>query len=200
MATISDVKIGNLALSHIGANATIETFADTTSTAKTVALWYDFSREEVLESFDWSFARKRQALALHAIAAPATEWFYRYQYPADTIVTRQFVNPLGPQADAVPYRIEMASDGTKSILTDLEDAEMIYTFNQEDTTVFSSLFVEALSFMLASKIAHSITGKRALAQQMRIEYLQLLLMAPASNANEEILRGPRDVDWIRDRA
>ncbi len=63
MASISQVAIGNMALSHIGASSTIESFGEDTNGAQQVNLWYDFSRQQTLESYDWGFAR--------------TKWFWR---------------------------------------------------------------------------------------------------------------------------
>jgi len=108
MASISKVTIANFALGNIGARDSIESFDEASTAARQAKLWYDFSRVQALEGFDWSFARKRQALALIEEVPTgdpvAYEWAYRYQYPSDCVSARYIVNPAGKDADAVPLR------------------------------------------------------------------------------------------------
>lgn len=61
---ISNVTISNMALSHIGADSTIESMAESSAEAAQCNLWYDYSRLQVLEAYDWGFARKRLDLAV----------------------------------------------------------------------------------------------------------------------------------------
>ena len=200
MAIISKVKIGNMALSHIGASSSIESFSEETAAAQAVDLWYDFSRLQILEAYDWGFARKRQALALDSEAAPEGVWGFRYQYPADAVSIREICNPLGPDADAIPFEIELSSDGLrKTILTDVEDATVIYTKDLETTSLYTAFFVEALSYLLAHHIAYTITGKRTIRQEMLEIYNQYIQLAPAQNANERVDRPKRNAPWIRAR-
>jgi len=200
MAIISDVRIANMALSNVGAKSNIEAIGENSPEGTQTELWYDYSRLQTLAAFDWSFARKRQTLALHGDAAPAAVWTYRYQYPSDCVVMRLMENPLGKQADAVPFEIEISDDGTKSILTDLEDAVGIYTFDLTTTSLFSPHFVEALSHMLGAHISYAITGKREVKGDMISIFNALIVEAPAHNANEEQRPPPRDAEWIRARA
>lgn len=198
---ISAVKIANLALSHIGADSTIEAFTEATAEANVCDLWYDFSRTAVLEGYDWNFARKRITLATHSDAAPDGVWGYRYQYPADCIIARSVCNPAGSDADAVPFSVEQSDNGeTKTILTDMEDAILLYTWDQELTDTYSTHFVMALSYRLASHIAFSLTGKSSLQDSMLNKYVSFMLLADASNANERVGSPPREAESIRARA
>jgi len=217
MATmISPVLIGRMALSHIGARSRIESLTENSTEAKELNLWFDFARKQTLEAFDWNFARKRITLALHGDDPPEDVWEFRYQYPSDAIRIRRIENPripvrstgffgksfdelTGLQFDAVPFDIETAPDGTKSILSNLEEARAVYTFNQEATELFSELFVEAFSRVLASRIAFALTAKASVADtQLRI-FFALMNIAMASNANEQVEPPPRDAEWIRKR-
>ena len=197
--SISPVRIANMALSNIGARSSIEAFSEDTPEAQQVDLHYDFARRVSLEAFDWSFARKRQALAVHSLAAPEDMWGYRYQYPSDCLICRKLVNPAGEDGDDVPFVVEMASDGTKSILTDLSEATMIYTFDQIETSMFTTHFIRALSFALAQLIAYPLTGKLQLAQTMWDIFNILVMRAEAAQANEEKAKKPREAEWIRGR-
>ena len=200
MASIDKVTIGNMALSHIGADSTIENFNENSTEAGEIDLWYDYSRLQTLEAFDWSFARTRVILATHEEDPPAGIWAFRYQYPSDAVVVRRLPNPAGPRAAAIPFSIEM--DGTKStktIVTDLEDATVVYTFDQETTTLFSSHFVETLSRLLASRIAMAITTKKKVADDNFSIWQGMIIKSEAVDANEEMQRAPDDAEWIKVR-
>ena len=200
MATISSVKIANMALSNIGARSSIESFSEQSAEANECNLWYDFARLQVLGAYDWNFASRRQALSLHSEAAPENVWTYRYQYPASCIAFREIVNPLGPYADAVPFETENDATGTaKTILTDMEDAVGRFTFDLESPNLFSPYFVMTLSYLLASYIAFPLTGKMDIKGANLQIYDRLIRLAPALNANEAVGRLPREAEWIRGR-
>lgn len=211
--TISKVKIANMALSNISASS-IESLTENSAEAQAVNTWYDFARRQVLESFDWSFARKRLTLALHADDPPTDIWGFRYQYPADCIVLRYLQNPTLTgtvykiyelrsnidTTDAIPFSIEVDdAKESKTILTNLEDAVAIYTFDLETTSLFSPLFIETLAANIGYHIAQPLTGKSELRQEQYERFAELLAFAPSANANEEVPKPPRDVDWIRAR-
>lgn len=199
MATISKVLIANMALSNLGGRSKIESFTEQSVEAAEVNLWYDYSRLATLQAFNWSFATKRLALALDSNEAPLLEWTYRYQYPSDCVRARYIENPSGPWEDVVPFKVEMADATTKTILTDMEDATLVYTFDQENTSFFTPLFVKAMSFHLASQLAMPITGKVALQDNMFEKWLFHVNMAAAHDANESGPRAPRDGDSVRAR-
>ena len=78
MSVVSQVLIANMALSNIGTKSEIASLDENSVEAKQCKLWYDLSRKQALEAFDWGFARKRLTLALHADdAAKALQdlWF-----------------------------------------------------------------------------------------------------------------------------
>ncbi len=213
MATISKVKIGNMALSNIGARSSIEDLTENTAEAQQINLWYDFARGEALEAFNWSFARKRLTLALHADDPPPGVWAYRYQYPADALVLRFIENPTNTGSsdsifqqydsvgsNAVPYNIEVDdAKESKTILTNLEDAVGVYTFDLETTSLFSKLFIQTLAANLGYHIAMALTGKSDIRKEQYDRFLELLTFAPAANANEEVPKAPREAEWIRGR-
>lgn len=200
MATINPVKIGNMALSHVGVSSFIETLSEDSVEANQISLWYDFSREQALEMLDWNFARKRQTLATHSDDPPDGVWSYRYQYPADALKVRTLVNPAGKDADAIPFEIENSEDGSnKTILTDLDEAVVVYTFKLQDTSLFSPMFVEALSFLLAHHIAFALTGNPETKKELLQAYFSITRVAQAYIANEGQAAPPRDAEHVRVR-
>lgn len=201
MFSVSDTFIANAALEQIGAKSGIQSLAENSPEAKACKFWYDFCRVHVLESYDWGFARKRIAMAASSDDPPEGIWSYRYQYPVDCVKAREIENPLGSTADAIPFAVEQTSDGSaKTILTNTEEAKLIYTRNVEETSLFPAHFVDTLSAQLASRISLKLTGKRTIRDDMQKLYNALLMAAPAHDANEAVRDKPREAEWTRARA
>lgn len=200
MATISAVRICNMALSHIGTRSDIESLTEESTEAKVCNLWYDWSRIQVLESHNWNFCKLRVALALIE-EEPNTEWNYRYEYPNNCVKARLIENPAGPNEDTLPFSIENTSDGLKkSILTGQEEATLIYTFDLANTDLFSSLFIDALSWRLAAQIAFRITGDRAVEQSAIQTFQRIMGLAMSGNSSEGVDKPERESEFIRARS
>ena len=195
-----------MALSHLGAGS-IESIEADEPIAVQCRIWYDVCRRQVLEAFDWGFARRRQEMALHGdtISTSSNDplagvWGFRYQYPADALVLRKIQNPNAPPDDTTPFAVETSLDGQeKTVLTNIPEAVAVYTFDLQDTGMFSSLFIRALSHLIASSIGFSIEGKQKITQQQGQAYQLTLLGATASNANESADPPPREAESIRGR-
>lgn len=207
MAFIDVVAIANMALSHVGAKSDIESLTEKTTEAIQCRAWYDASRRQVLAAHDWGFARRRRTMALHGdtISETASDplagvWGYRYEYPDDCVKARKIQKSTAPPDDLVPFDVETSLSGQeKTILTNMEDAVLVYTFDQEGTELFTPMFVQALSHLLASQIAFAITNKRKVKQEQLQAYFFVLARAAAEDINEGVEAPVRDVDWIRDR-
>ena len=207
MAFIDDVAIANMALSHVGASSDIESFTEKTTEAIQCLAWYDASRRQVLAVHDWGFARLRRTLALHGdtISETASDplagvWGFRYEYPDNCVKARKIQDPNAPPGDLVPFNVETSLNGQeKTILTSMEDAVLVYTFDQQATELFTPLFVQALSHLLASQIAFAVTNIRKIKQEQLRAYFFVLGSAAAEDINEGVADPVRDADWIRDR-
>ena len=197
---VDKTTIANMALDNIDHKSLIEDFSENSAEARRIRRWYDVCRIECLEASNWTFARKTEALATHSIAAPEERWAYRYIIPNGLIRARRIENPTGDNSsDPVPYAMEIASDGTKSLVTDQETATLIFTFDQQSTDFFSTSFTTALAHLLAARIAGPITRKRSIKQEQYNLYLTAIGAASANDANQEIQRRPREADWIEGR-
>lgn len=199
MSAVSTVQIANMALSHVGAKQSIESLSESSPEARVCKLWYDLALEQALEGFDWSFARKRQALAV-AGDAPPSEWGFRYQYPADCVRFRSMWNPVGPDADAVPFEIEADSGDQRTIVTNLQSAIGLFTKLIQTPASYTPMFVEALSRSLAYHIAFTLTGDLKIKAEQSQGFKGIISAATASNANERVGRPPREAEWIRGRS
>ena len=199
MAFVSKTKIANLAFGHLHERHTIANIETDTSAPGTLAnLWYDIARQEVLEAANWTFARGSLLLAAHNEDAPEDRWAYRYQFPADALISRYLENPGGPDADAVPFDEERSPDGSKCVLTDLSEATLVYTRDEKNTGLFSAHFIIALSYRLAW-YCPSITTKQKLVDSIHAKYMDAVLSAGAIDANKTVSRPPRDAGHIRGR-
>jgi hypothetical protein len=196
---LSSVQIGNFALAKIGDSNTIESLTEDSTEASILNLWFAFTREQVLSAFNWSFARGRATLATHS-EDPPQDWAYRYVYPATCLKARFIENPGGPDKDPIPYEVELAADDTKCILTDENEAKLIFTKPITSPSLFSPFFVELFATFLAAKAAFTLTGKLSLQQKLEENAEAMLLLAPAMDAQEKQERAARDAEHIRTRA
>lgn len=207
MAFVSPTGIANMAVSHVGALATIENLITGKSPeAVQCRVWYEYSRQLILSMADWHFARARIGLALHGdvISETSTDpmagvWGFRYQYPDDCLAARKIQNPNAPPDDASPFDVELSlNKQEKTILTDVEDAVLVYTFDQEATELFTPMFVLAHSHLLASLISWSLTGKRKVGTDQFALYQNVVVSAASTDANEGVLKKPREAEVVRD--
>lgn len=220
MAAPSSTDICNFALTHIGRSSKpLTTLSENSIEARLCTIWYDQSRREALEIMDWSFARRRLTLALHA-DAPPDEWVYRYQLPSDMLSFLLIWNPFiginvpsgnlplgfwnslqGDLTNAVPYSLELSLDGTQqTLLTNQQDAIGLYTADITDTSLFSMQFVNTLAHLIATRLAYPLTGKMGVKQDQQKDFVAALAAAAADNANQQVSRPPRDGYTVRARA
>lgn len=197
MSLLSKVEIANLAMSHLGVSEVVQSFSESSAAAKACRAWFAPTTEQALEAYNWSFARKRAALALSDYDPP-DDWAFRYVFPVDAVAFRRLLQ-VSPDDDATPYEIGAASDGTKTILCNVSGAIGIYTFNQQNILTWTPSFAIFHSYLLAANTAIKLTGKRTLKADMLNQAKEALAAAAGLNANEEVARPPRDGDMVRAR-
>jgi hypothetical protein len=180
----SAVDICNLALSHFGQDASIDAISppDGSAEAEHAARFYPIALNELLQEFDWTFARKRTTLA--ELENDRTDFAYRFARPADCLIERRLL-PDGyadDQNDGVVYQRE-----GDSIYSDEPIVTLVYTRTLTDTTKFSPLFVIALSWRLGSYIVGPVLKDPSGATQMRMRKVgdNVAGQAKASDANAD---------------
>lgn len=183
MAT--EVDICNLAIANLGGTASVTSISppDGSAAAAHCSRFYPIARDAALERHTWGFASRRTSLALHSEDPPGG-WAYRYVWPNLGIRIARLIDPARDREDIdIPYAVETAADGTKTILCDVEYAEVLYVFQQTDTSKFSPLFVTSLSFLLASYISGPATKSAEKRQEMLKAYELELSKAMQASGN-----------------
>jgi hypothetical protein len=224
----SVVDICNLALAHLGDNATIASIdpPEGSAQAEHCQRFYPMARDTLLEMHSWSFSTKRAYGAEVENSWPM--WHYAYAMPVDasdiiavlppearddysTTFTPEtypdFYTNYSPSVAAGQYvpqkfAIEIAADGSEIILTNQKQAVLRYHAKITDPTKFSPLFTVTLSWHLASMLAGPvIKGDQGAAEAKRCITMMNLYLGKAMEAdsNSRNIKPEHIVSWIAGR-
>ena len=201
--------IANLALGHLGDNATVASLdpPEGSAQAEHCARFYPIARDTLLEMHPWRFALRRTLLA--ELTNEFDQWEYSYAKPNDCLRALAVMSPevtddlaasglVTPQ----PFVCEVDSDGADVILTNQEDAMLRYVARVEDTTKFSPLFVVTVSWFMSSMLAGPIIkGDAGAAEAKRcLEMMRMFLSkAIESDANERRTVLTHTPSWMQGR-
>lgn len=164
------VQIVNNALSLIGTDS-ITSLDEKTVTARRVKTIYDVSRQALLRLHPFQCAIKRISLAPLALA-PEFGFTYQYQLPDDLI---RLID-----TNLVDYVIEAGR-----LLTNTNQLELIYVFNNTNEETFDSLFVECLVLYLAYKLAKPITGSQGTSDSYYRQCQELIKQSKVIQSQEQ---------------
>lgn len=197
----SEVQICNMALSHIGGYSDIAALDNSSQESKKCKLLYSPARDSVLRDNNWNFATKVLTLAL--LTDTYLGWVYGYQYPVDCLMAIKIYNDYNnninrdsiyyPECNVTDNKIEFQIISNEAltgriILTNKEDAKLVYIAKVTDTNMFDVEFIDALSYRLASELAISLKGDMQLQQQLFQAYLMKAGQARANNCNEGYIK------------
>lgn len=194
----SVISICNFALTNVG-KPEIQDINEESAEAKACKQFYAQTRDALLQSYPWSFARTVQALAEVANTKPR-RWGHAYQRPSGCLKVRRVTDVMeidylpGSNSLIVAGGFAYSIEGDR-VFCDIAPAYLDYTMRQADPTRYSPLFVDALSWQLAVRLAMPLTRDpkvRADAYQLAV---QITGQAGAADANEE-----RHVDDAPSRA
>ena len=200
----SDVSICNLALGHLGDEATV-TSIDPAEGSQQAEHCQRYNT--VLESHEWGIATRRRALVELSIAdedMPAG-WTHAYAKPNGCLRMLSVLSPyaagqtvfnLPPAPDRVvvsseeqgeEFIEEVLEDGQAVLYTNASEAVGRFIELVEDTTKYSALMVNAIARLLASMLAGPIIkgteGMRVGAAQLK-QYMDVdLPLAKGKDAN-----------------
>jgi hypothetical protein len=224
----SVVEICNLALAHLGDDASIASIdpPEGSAQAEHCARFYTIARDSLLQMHAWNFASRRALLA--SVTMPYSMWKYAYACPGDMMVavsvlphdaendyaakfvpsdTPDFLHNYAPLVAAgryvpQPYSIETDTLGNKVLYTDQENALLRYQALITDPTKFDPLFVMALSHHLAAMLAGPvIKGDQGAAEGKRQAQMMMayLQQARMSDANQRNIKPEHITGWIAGR-
>lgn len=198
----SSTEICNLALSHLGIAKPIANLStEQSQEASACRVFYEITRDTVLKDYPWPFCTKIAAIAL-VEEDPNVEWQYSYRYPSDCLAVRKILSGVRNEtsSERIPYKISSDSQGLL-IFSDLEEAEMEYTVKITDANLYSTDFILAFSFRLASYLAPRLTAGDPfkLADRMLQMYRLEMSKATANAFNEEQRDPTPDPELIQER-
>lgn len=202
-AEISSSSIANMALRHLAASRPIsDVETDASQEAVACRTFYALCLEESLRDFAWPFTTRIETLGL-VEEEPNDEWGYSYRYPSNCKMIRRILSGVrnDTRQSKISYRLIQDDQGIL-ILTDQKDAECEFTVNEVNVQLFPPDLVMAISFLLASYIAPSITksGDTAKLGEYALKRFSVWIEKARANAlNEQQDDEEPESQFIRER-
>lgn len=196
MATL--VQICNMALTHVG-RAPVNAVTEASPEARELNRHYALARDTLLQSHDWKFARRRQPLARlntdeytnvvddpEGYLGPPTDeerqvqgpWLYSFSFPVRALRILQVNDVDVSEKYGAPYEII-----GRVIYTNVETTYLTYTSMISDTEEFPPLFVDALTYGIAARVAYPLTREAKIRNDMLALYDQARTVAMVWDMN-----------------
>jgi hypothetical protein len=181
MASVIDIC--NMALDHIEQD-NIGALDEGSNEADICSKFYDQARKYCLRSHFWNIADKTEALALSGESVLGFD--FAYSMPAKCLLAREIIPQSGvAPATKINFKKVLNQTGTEFlIVTNEASAFLNYTYDLENSELFDEMFVNALSYLLASYIAKKLTGSDSKARELRQVYLDMVSYARTVDALE----------------
>jgi hypothetical protein len=201
------VDICNQALAHIGIDDSITDLEERSKAARLCRTFFNQTRDAVLRDCPWGFAVRTVQAAL-AAGDPPPGWAFQYQYPTDCLQVLAMIPPGGDRNASLYTRLYVDgvypdftniyqtptlrvawetrySPGGRVIVCDVDEAWIRYTIRVTDPNAWDSLFIEAMSYAIAGKLAMPMAAQQTLAAGVSTSYAQTIAKAKAANLNEQ---------------
>lgn len=178
-APSNSVDICNLALDVLGQKPIASITNPQTETESVIARWYDQSREAVLQSHVWNFAKTEATIARSG--TPGGDFDDMYLLPTDCLR----VLSVGGETELDQ---ETAFDiRGRHILVDNGGSNSLYIRyirNEVDVVKFPALFIEALSLKLAMNTATRFTLKQSWVDKIQARFTEVMALAESVDGQE----------------
>jgi hypothetical protein len=171
----SEVDLCNSALIHLGAGL-ITSLTDNSDEARACNQFFDGARDAVLTQSHWNFATTQAELSKLS-GTPLYKYGFKYLLPVDPYCLK-VLNIENPEEDTL-WMVK-----GREIHTDRDGLKIDYIYRNTDVSQWTPLFVIALEYFLAHRMAYAITGSRAVAADMKELYDDALSDAEDVNAQE----------------
>lgn len=201
----SKTEAVNIALGRLGITRRLaDVDTDSTKEAVQARLVYDSVLDETLRAFPWNFAQTSVALAETAEAVVIPGYQYQYAYPSNCLTAHIVCSSDGVREafdgwvqywertrllpPKYPFKVALHPDGDRRvILTDVDEAYLIYTARVTDTIAWDPLFLNAFCDRLSAELATALVegaGGRQAFQLAMARYAQSWQSAAAMSMNE----------------
>lgn len=187
------IAIINTGLTLLGVR-TISNIDQENEVARKVKQIFDSSRDDVLRGASWNFASKFERLSLLAEEVDDDDhvpgWTFTYKYPANCLKVRKVFNDSTLLSRRLVDRnknfreVIATTSGEKALVSNLNLAQVEFTFQVTDTTQFDSAFDRALAHKLAFDLAITLTGNGSIQQAQANIYSNLISEAKRLNSEE----------------
>lgn len=193
---MSPTDIANQSLSLLGDGGQISSYDENSTAAIAIRTHYDTVRKGLLRSHRWNFARARAQLTASA-TAPAFDWSYAYPLPV-TCLRLLKLNGRATLQDGDTFEIE-----GRSLLTNEDEAKIVYVQDVTDPDLWDSLFVEAMVLKLAAAVAVDVTDsfEKQRSLEGRYEGLKLpeALRVDANESKSRVIQPGEDSALLASR-
>ena len=159
-----EAQIANLALAYVGHGQTLNALTESNAAARACTTVYASARDELLEKYNWKFARKHSVLALLS-GVTRSAWAYCYELPVDCLAPRSIWSGIRtPTLDQrIPFDWEAGDSGPSILVTDQAEAELEYTAKVTTVALFTPGFIKALAWAMAVELCMVLPVKPELA-------------------------------------
>lgn len=161
--TESKIGICNQSLAMLGAEA-IRSFDEDNKRSRMADVFFDFTRDFLLDKFDWNFARKLIKLQSVVVTTPIPERMYAYQVPNDCKTARDLYPPGNRD------KWEIMGDVLYCERTLEENVYLFYTSQEVDVSKYPSSFSNLLALGIAVRMCPPVTQDKALTRELQGQY------------------------------
>ena|ERR1700761_1366576 len=184
--TIS-ITVCNLALGELRAPPIID-IAEDSLEARECARYYPQCLRIMLERHDWAFANRRATLAELAMNDRVREWAHAYARPVTCATALRLVTAHGGAADFIVEN--------RTLYAQLDNAVLEYAANDVTDSEMTGLFIDALAYALAARLAVPIRDSREIKGQLLQQAEIAWQRAVAEDRNRQPERDAAGVDTV----
>ncbi len=159
----SEVSVCNLALDLLKEAPIASIDTPTTKVETLCARWFDVSRASLIQSRNWSFASKSQAISRSGTPSVSI-YVDSYTFPNDYLKLQAIIDP-----DLPLTRYKYDIQGKELLIDNGEEStlDIWYSYDNNTITQFPPLFTLLLTGRLALVIAYKITAKQSVIKEIK---------------------------------
>lgn len=207
MNIVDQVGIYNMALAAVGVSQFVQSPTEGSLQANTLSIFWESCRDQCLQDYQWGFANRNAVLEALTIGPPP-HWLYIFGYPSDCLQARRIVhtpdsgnlttfNIPGYSSYSgtfcsfyfdhrhIPFElVEDEAEGGIAIATNEQYPTLVYTARITTLSLWSPAFVNALVWLLATKICVPFSANPKYATEAGQAYEAAIRKAGAASMNE----------------